>query len=91
MVGEYEALQAARQAGEKYNLGALSLVAGLMVVMHLKQDHYGKDRPLALPKLVADIYLNDPLAFPARECSVCFYRFPVDFEICPLCGSKAAR
>jgi hypothetical protein len=57
------------------------------------------DGPLALPKAVADVYLNDPDTLPIHKCEACGYRIPthigsgaeqreVYFAECPLCGGR---
>ena len=43
--------------------------------------------PLALPPIVAQVYLDDPDSFDSSECDKCGYRFPGSyFKSCPLCG-----
>ena len=43
--------------------------------------------PLALPPIVAQVYLDDPDSFDSSECDKCGYRFPGShFKTCPLCG-----
>ena len=55
--------------------------------------------PLALPKLVAEVCLNDPDTLPIHKCEACGYRIPtyigpraeqreVYFTECPLCGGR---
>ncbi len=54
--------------------------------------------PLALPREVAQIYLDDPDALDVAECALCGFRVPTRtrspgygkayFDVCPLCGGS---
>ena len=57
------------------------------------------DGPLALPRAVAQVYLDDPDTLPIHRCEACGYRIPtyagpgseqreVYFTECPLCGGR---
>jgi hypothetical protein len=58
-----------------------------------------RDGPLALPKVVAEVCLNDPDTLPIHKCEAGGYRIPtyigpgseqreVHFTKCPLCGGR---
>jgi hypothetical protein len=55
--------------------------------------------PVAIPKAVGEVYLNDAEALPIHSCEACGYRIPtyigpgaeqreVSFVECPLCGGR---
>jgi len=67
------------------------------IVYHILAQEWGG--PLALPRVVADLYLNDPDTLPIHNCAACRYRIPtyagsgcekreVYFAECPLCGGR---
>jgi len=61
LASEYDALRAARQAGERYDLSALGRAAGLLVTQHVMDKR--SDRVpalLSMPFDVAEAYLLDP-------------------------------
>ena len=64
-------------------------------------DHLATGSPVAMPPNVAEVYLNDPEAYPADRCEGCDYLLPTRSKIrpdgsyrriarylgtCPVCG-----
>jgi hypothetical protein len=52
-------------------------------VLGTAMDHVTENRPLALPDVVAEVYLL------GSQCRLCRYRLPsMHFHRCPLCGGE---
>jgi hypothetical protein len=64
-------------------------------------EHLATGAPVAMPPNVAEVYLNDPRAYPADPCEACGYLLPTRstlradgtyrhlaryLGVCPVCG-----
>ena len=88
------------QCVDRLNPPALPRAVWLMLLDHT----FGSGAPVAMPPEVADIYLNDPDAYPLDPCEGCGYLMPMRCTFspdgryrplatyvgaCPVCGQES--
>jgi hypothetical protein len=77
-----------------YRMPAASLLRRCLDALWRSDRHWPESevRPevrLAMPPVVAEVYLRDQHALPLHACEACGYRVPHGyFERCPLCGGR---